>query len=243
MTNLLVKELSIHGISFDKGQLFFRGEKSTYKNISDKLDERINKNTKLLKRLANEIVQGLQNPTEGSSDKKTRRMFIHAIKNIYITFIKCKCSLNAIKAAKDILDSDSGIFSSRFMSKVIDFNLGIQWLLHLIHRDAYAIHLLYTFSKIIKNKDKVLARGFAGPWGRLDLPMEERVFEWDDIAEETSGRESDKKTQRRYKMGLENMKDNDPNEGYYFREIKNEPYAWGDEDSNPYPHRNLLWSS
>tara|TARA_B100001778_G_scaffold334491_1_gene346135 strand:+ start:26677 stop:27408 length:732 start_codon:yes stop_codon:yes gene_type:complete len=243
LIELLTKELSLHGISFDKGQLFFRGQKSSYQDVANKLDVRIEKNTKLLRRLSTEIITELQNPTAGSADKKTRRMFAHAIKSVYEIFLECKCPLNAIKAAKNIVNADSGLFSSRFMAKVIDFNLGIQWLIHLIRRDMYTIHLLFKFSEKIRSGRQALARGFAGPWGRLDLPMEERVFQWDDIAEETAGREADKMRQRRYRMGLENTKDNWPNEGFYWREIRNEPFAWGDEDSNPYPHRNLLWRS
>jgi hypothetical protein len=73
--------------------------------------------------------------------------------------------------------------------------------------------------------------------------MEERVFEWGDVAEETAGRQADKMNQRRYRMGLENTKDSSPNEGFYWREIRNEPYLFDDEDSNPYPHRNVLWRS
>lgn len=243
MKEFLLKELSLHGISFEKGQLFFRGEIKTYKEIVKVIDTRIDKNTELLRRLSNEAVKELQNPTAGSSDKRTRRMFAHAIKSIYSLFIMGKCPLHFIKAAKNVLNSDSGIFSSRFMAKIIDFNLGIQWLAHLIRRDAYVINLLFNFSECMRCGKQVTARGVAGPWGRADLPTEERVFEWSDVAEETAGRESDKKNQRRYRMGIENTKDNCPNEGFYWREIRNEPFAWGDEDSNPYPHRELLWKS
>lgn len=243
MTDILLKELSLHGISFEKGQLFFRGEKSNYKQIVKYLDSRIDKNTELLRRLSKEIVKELQNPTAGSADKKTRRMFAHAIKCIYSAFVEGRCPLHVIKAIKNIVNADSGLFSSRFMAKIIDFNLGIQWLMHLVRRDAYVINLLFTLSNTIKGLRQVTARGVAGPWSRLDLATEERVFKWDDIEEETLGRQYDKMTQRRYRMGLENIKDNNPNEGFYWREIRNEPFAWGDEDSNPYPHRNLLWRS
>jgi len=110
---------------------------------------------------------------------------------------------------------------------------------------TYIIHLL-KFSKageeaVCKYVVKT-ARGVQGPWGNLDLPMLERQFKWDDVAEETRGRDRDIKRQHRYRMGLENYNnDGRTGEGFYWREIRNEPFSWYDRDSeDPYPSRHTL---
>jgi hypothetical protein len=243
LIEILQKELAVHGISFEEGQVSYRGKPSSVGEIQKNLDDRLAKNKKFLHRICREFYDELKNPTAGDADKQTRRMFVHAIKSVYSIFSESKCPIPLVRAAYDIVNSDSGLFSAKFMSKVIDFHLGLQWLIHLIRRDHYTRHLVGKYLKLIARKRVSMARGFGGPWGRLDLPMEERVFEWSDVAEETAGRTGDKQRQRRYRMGLENTSDNWPNEGFYWREIRNEPFLWGDEDENPYPHRNVLWSS
>lgn len=243
MINLLIKELAINGISFENGMLVYHNERSSFGEVFGLLEERISKNKKLVKKIYKDLLCDLKNPVAGDSDRQVRRMFSHAVLNLYDISIESKCSLEIMKAIRDIVNSDSGKFSSKYMLKMVDFNLGIQWLVHLIRKDMYIRSTMRKYIKNVNRKRRTFAKGFGGPWGRLDLPMEERVFEWDDVAEETSGRESDKMNQERYRMGLDNVKDNYPNEGYYWREIRNEPFSFDDEDSNPYPHRNLLWSS
>lgn len=85
-------------------------------------------------------------------------------------------------------------------------------------------------------------QGISGPFANLDLPMQERVFKWEDVEEETTLRQRDKQLQKRYTMGH----DDEPEgfrEGFYFREIRNEPYLFEDAATeSPYPYRSVLWS-
>ncbi|MFW6173100.1 MAG: hypothetical protein ACOC5T_05090, partial [Elusimicrobiota bacterium] len=76
----------------------------------------------------------------------------------------------------------------------------------------------------------------------LDLPMEERVFKWRDIEDEVRGRERGKEKQRRYRQGFENYNnDGRVGEGYYWREMRNEPYSWYDRGtSSPYKSRATI---
>jgi hypothetical protein len=99
---------------------------------------------------------------------------------------------------------------------------------------------LLFHAQINKNL-KTEAKGVHGPYSNLDLPMEERVFSWSVIDEEVRGRSRDLRTQIRYTKGHTVYNDPMNNNGTYWREIRNEPFLWGKEGENPYPHRNLLW--
>lgn len=109
------------------------------------------------------------------------------------------------------------------------------------------IYIIKKLVKVVHEKslytmDKVSNKGIEGPFAHLDLPMEERVFKWEDVEEETTLRQRDKQLQKRYTMGH----DNEPEafrEGFYFRELRNEPYLFEDAATeSPYPYRSVLWS-
>ncbi len=83
-----------------------------------------------------------------------------------------------------------------------------------------------------------MAAGVAGPGSRLDLPLKERVFEF---GTEVGNRTKAKQKQRRYRKGLENYDSESFAEGHYWRELRNEPFAWSDRNfDDPYPGRNYL---
>ena len=102
--------------------------------------------------------------------------------------------------------------------------------------------LKYAFrgkNKIAEQDIVKLARGISGPWAHLDLPMEERVFDFGD--DEMRGRVKSRQRQRRYRKSMENYHSPGVGEGHYWREIRNEPFSWYDRESeDPYPHRNVL---
>jgi hypothetical protein len=87
-----------------------------------------------------------------------------------------------------------------------------------------------------------------GPYSNLDLPTEERVFRWSDVDEETYARQDMKQKQRRYQMGLEDNQSSDTKVGFYWRELRNEPYPFlsGSEEmgyETSYPYRANLWGN
>ena len=70
--------------------------------------------------------------------------------------------------------------------------------------------------------------------------MEERVYPWDQLDMQQTTKQ--KQHQRRYTQGFRNYNSTDhPFEGYYWRELRNEPFSWDDrESSSPYPSRSTL---
>ena len=172
-------------------------------------------------------------------------IFIHSLQGLkrMIYLYPGLTSFENIDASiSQALNRDINDFSYRTMSKIIEYKLAIEWVGHIISKNLYIKSLIYRYGKSLSNKDIVVAKGVHGPFSNLDLPMGERVFDWSSISDEVYGREKDKQKQNRYTMGLEGYNDPHVNEGFMWREIKNEPFLWGKEGENPYPHRNALWS-
>lgn len=121
---------------------------------------------------------------------------------------------------------------------------------HNIKRIGYIKYLVKTLHTSSGVLEKVAFNGIdinssiQGPYSNLDLPMQERVFEWKDIDEETYARQDMKQKQPRYTSGRENQKPSDTQVGYYLRELRNEPYAfpYGEDEAN-YPYRKVLWGN
>ena len=229
-------------MSVADGKYHMSGKSFSREELFENIRSTTKKRKRLLWTMWHEVAMELtSDATNSSPTDSIRKLFVSSLHDLY-TLSCCfdeldKC--NVVKAIKVSLDKDIESFSSISMSNVIDYALSIEWLNHLIRRDLYTIALITKLSESLQTE----ATGVAGPWSRTDVPMQERVFKWDQVAGETAGRAMDRRNQRRYRQGFEGYKDLWPNEGTYWREIRNEPYKFDDKDSNPYPHRNTLWSS
>jgi len=247
---LLEKELSVHGVSIHPGGII---EISGYDSLPvreaisvfrDKAKGSYGIVSKLWTDLASLLSESSHmnsKPPEGIEN-----IFVYALqglKRMMFLFPGLK-DFDAIeKVLNESLNRDINHFSYKTMSKVIEYKLAIEWVSHLISRNLYISYLMREAHFQRRQKHKTQAAGFQGPGpSNLDMPMKERVFDWSEIDEEVRGRDADIRNQSRYRMGLEGYNDPYVNEGFVWRELKNEPFLWGKEGENPYPHRNALWS-
>lgn len=246
MIDLLEKELMAQGIRpTDGGRCICRGQTLSLAQCEKNLLAALKENKRILLRLWVELSENIGTLGSGESSAMYLSMFVPALQSLYslASMFPQLQNNGVVSALKKSLSADSNSFSRLVMHKVIEFRLAIDWMHHLVRKDLYLVYLIRSYTSAMKNRS-VVARGVAGPWSNVDLPMQERVFEWKDIEEEVAGREQDKRNQPRYRMGLENYGTGDyatPNEGFYWRELRNDPYSFDDDSSNPYPHRNLLW--
>lgn len=242
MLDLLEKELAINGVRILQGGVveidgkinlspreaifhFKRKAKYFYKVVSKIWNDIIP--------IVNTVSINAGEPSEGLRD-----IFVNSLQEMK-RLIRIYPFLENHKmidfAIANALSRDINTFSYRTMSRVIESKLAIDWIGHLVKRNVYICALIgYTYS-IKRQSKKVNAAGVGGPFSNLDLPLKERCFEWSEIDEEVRGRSSDLQNQRRYKMGLEGYHDLWPQEGFVWRELKNEPYLWGKEGESPYP--------
>lgn len=245
MREEIAKELAHHGLTIGDGHIMLQdNSKHNTRDAAKIYKSKAKQSYKIIAKLWMDLAQTLNSRQKLSSDPLDGidDIFIHAITGLK-KLLRLFPSLDnfdfinlSIRAA---LDSDIRTFQYSTMSKVIEYKLAIEWLSHLISKNLYIKSLIY-YSQV-KEQKQVEAKGVHGPYSNLDLPMKERVFEWADIDEEVRGRSRDLRNQRRYKMGLENYNDPLINEGWTWRELRNEPFLWSKQEENPYPHRSLLW--
>ena len=244
MNDLLRKELIAQDVlSSDGNSYHWRGQEVSFDFCKKQIRLSAAKNKKLLLRLWTELAEQLAKRGTGDSCPIARSMFIPAIKSLCVlasNFKKLQEN-GVVDSIKSALNEDSESFSRLVMSKVIEFRLAIEWLHHLVRRDLYLAAILDAYRKSQVHPQPVVASAY-GPWTNVGPRMEDRVFKWSEIEDDVMGREKEKEDQSRYTMGLENYGTGDysPNEGFVWREIRNDPYNFGDEGESPYPSRSTL---
>ena len=112
------------------------------------------------------------------------------------------------------LARDVKYFNKQQVYYVPDLKISIDWISRNISKLLYIANLL-SLASMGKNRVSKLeiktAKGIAGPWSRLNLPMEERVFPF---GFGLRAREKGKQKQRRYTKGLENYNNGEVGEGH-----------------------------
>jgi hypothetical protein len=185
-------------------------------------------------------------------DIRLKKLFVYSLKSLLslaeLTISNCnscpKGMNNVVIVIKIALTKTIYDFSPEIISAIPECLFALDWIFRRCSIISYLSRLLLLSKNpqnLQQNINIKLARGVSGPWANLDIPMLERVFEWKDIAGEVSGRDRDLRKQRRYRMGFENYNDQRIGEGFFWREIKNEPFSWYDRATeDPYPHRSTL---
>jgi len=249
---LLEKELNYYGIKLidnkkcqlidDDGSVKVHGVIKTIRLMS----RYIKQQKKLLLDMWNEVVEILQdqNPSSNIIDDNMTKLFIFSLKDM-TKYLLCFDGAERSKyymSVSQSLSRDIKSFNKSQVYSIPDYKISIDWISRNISRLLYICNLLSFASmgkKRVSQYDLKMAGGIAGPWSRLNLPMEERKFPF---GFGLRSREKGKQKQRRYRKGLENYNnDGRVGEGHYWRELRNEPFDWMDRDfEDPYPSRSML---
>lgn len=249
---LLQKELSYYGIRLindrkceirdDEGKAKTQGIIRSIRELNQSIKKQKNNLLSLWEDVV-DILQ-IQDYKRVPIDNKMIDLFVFSLKDLS-KFLLCFEDLDKSKYQETIdfaLNQDIKSFDKEQIYALPDYKISIDWIHRYISRMLYISNLL-SFAAIgkknISKYDLKLARGIAGPWSNLDLPMLERVFPF---GKEVQKREKAKRKQRRYRKGLENYNnDGRVGEGHYWRELKNEPFSWYDRKTeDPYPHRDMM---
>lgn len=259
---LLKKELAVYGISLtgDDTCTCKDPQSNTLKKyeIDKKIsifDKEIKSNMELFFDVWKHVFSLLNiesQKREKPEDIRLKKLFIYSLKSLLslaeLTVNNCsscpKNMANVVISIKTALTKTIYDFLPETISTIPDCLFALDWIFRRCSTISYLSRLL-LLSKDPKNLQQniniKLARGVSGPWANLDIPMRERVFEWKEIAGEVSGRDKDLRKQRRYRMGFENYNNQKIGEGFFWREIRNEPFSWYDRATeDPYPHRSTL---
>jgi len=248
---LLSKELSYYGIKLidnkkcqlcdDNGDVSVQGVIKTIRLLNN----HAKKQKKLLLELWNELSNTLQGQLGSSEiiDNDMTSLFVFSLKDL-IKYLLCFDGAENSKyytIVSQALSKDINTFSKHQVYSIPDYKISIDWISRNISRLLYITNLLSLASmgkKRVSQLEIKTAKGIAGPWSRLQLPIEERMFPF---GFGLKSREKGKQKQNRYMNGLANYNnDGRVGEGFMWRELRNEPYDWMDRDTeDPYPSRKM----
>ena len=256
--HLLIKELDKYGI-----KILNNSECSCIKDGNENKSTIVTKiqflkkdhirNTKIIKQLLLESVKLLcDNRTLARNNVLSQKLVNISIDSIYgiyhfskvLTFSEDYKDFitkhNICEVLRKSFDKDYLDFSSVVLNCMSNYRIALDWVYRKNTKIEYVASILGLFLQGDDVVDNIVikeARGVQGPWGNLDLPMQERVFNWDEVSGETYGRDKDKRKQQRYLMGYDTYnKAGKVGEGYYWREHRNEPFSWSNRfTDSPYP--------
>ena len=249
---LLEKELNYYGIrlinnkkchiNYDNGDVKVQGVIKTVRLLANHTKQQ----KKILLELWEEIVDILNDQSSSLDiiDDNMMKLFVFSLKDL-VKYLLCFDDMDKSKYYMTIsqaLSKDVKTFNKQQVYSIPDYKISVDWVSRNISRLLYISNLLSLASmgrKKVSQYELKTAAGIAGPWSRLQLPMEERVFPF---GFGLRAREKGKQKQRRYRQGLENYNnDGRVGEGFMWREIRNEPFSWADRKfEDPYPSRTQL---
>ena len=140
--------------------------------------------------------------------------------------------LDEVKVSlRSLFNQDISEISNHLISQFNKLYLSIKLLHRMIMRELYRIKLVVRFKTLNKSAQ------ISGPWANLDLPMKERMWEWDEGEDEYfSLRQKARREQVRYNP--EYTKD-----GFFYvwQDLTRDPYKFEDmKKDSPYKSRLLL---
>lgn len=243
---MLQNEFLFYNVVLDNDlNIIFNGKKYQIKTFVDYIDSQVQDLAERMRFLSREMVDTMMSPYEKciTFDRTFMSVYVKSVRSL-MKFLHKFDPLDETEVKKcfmKIASLDPYRFSKTQVSYFIDCKIlfDISWL--LIQKYLYLDKLSKVAGKgksfinstfIAKTSD---SRGLGGPFGNVDLPIQERVFTWDQIDEEMRGMSRDVRSHPKFRMALENNKDSIPSEGFVWKERNSEPFSWYDrETEDPY---------
>ena len=242
LTDILREELSIHGVNLQEdGQYRCKiGDEITIatsllecsNNISEavnELRESVWDNWKTLAYIAEDILSDSKT-NDGSVDNL---LFLNSIKKSYLLTKRFSDLSEITDLIYNIFDMDIVDIDPSLVHAFNVQYLKVKLIHSLIMSELYKINIIQRYAKLSKQASNHVS----GPWANLDLPMKERVWEWEDGEEEYfDNREKARKEQIRYNPEYNEL-------GFYFvwQDLTRDPYRFEDmKKDSPYKSRHQI---
>lgn len=166
------------------------------------------------------------------------RMSVASLEALYTLASRSPLSSNPVKEALgEFLSSvDVSVIPTPMASELAALLSKISYHEYMVGRLSYKSYLIgLAFPP-------KFASVMDGPYGRLDLPMGDRVIPWRDIEESIEGDSVARKSQFRYKSWEEAYNEPRFRQGFYWRELAQSPYLIDEaKNESPYRYREYLW--
>jgi hypothetical protein len=178
-----------------------------------------------------------KNLTRRTASLGSSRMFLCSVETAVSMAIKTPIADESKRCVQGALDvCDASCASAHHAAEVASLVSKISLQEYMVARLGYK----YFLSACVGGQK--FASTLDGPYGRLDLPMGDRVVPWKDIEESIMGDSDAKKSQLRYKTWTENYNQPGFRQGFYWRDLSAAPYLIDEaKNESPYKYREYLW--
>ncbi len=157
-------------------------------------------------------------------------LFLNSVKKSYL-FSRNFSELEEItEDIKALFHIDAAEVHEKLISRFNAKYLEVRLMHHLIMREIYRSKLISRYAKLHKMAQ------ISGPWANLDLPMKERVWEWEEDEEYFSSRTQARRAQTRYNPEYDAQ-------GYFYvwQDLTRDPYKFEDfKTDSPYKSRHQV---
>lgn len=175
-----------------------------------------------------------------------RRLLSSSMANI-TRKIKSIPALSEINVISSISEANMDTFdrwSDKTAEDMSSICIKIENTEHKIRKTAFIVASILYLNHELKKTAQTNGTSVQGPYSNLDLPVAERWYLWGDVSDEVDGRRDSIRSSRRYQMGLEDADPLSVKEGFYWRELRNDPYKFDTlYPDSPYPYRSALWGN
>ncbi len=159
-------------------------------------------------------------------------LFLNSVKKSFELSCIFSDLIPVSQTIRQLFDTDIASSDNRLILHFNDDYLRIQCLHKMVMIEIYRKQLIHRYMAITKQAQ------ISGPWANLDLPKEERVWEWDEGEDEYfDNRQKSRREQIRYNP------ENQTKSGFYYvwQDLALDPYRFEDmKEDSPYKSRHLL---
>lgn len=230
--------MQVHGIKCDNGRCICSvgDEKVETSSLSECLSKLSDGLSEIKSDLwsnwqkISELAERIYGDKSGNDGSIHNLFFLNSVKKIYLLSKSFTDLSNIHPILYRLFNIDVADVAPELISQFNTLYLKIKLEHILILGEIYKVKLVKKYMQITKT-----AQSVSGPWANLDLPMKERVWEWEGEDEEYfAERTKSKQGQIRYNPEYNKM-------GYYFVWVdqNRDPYTFESNDS-PYQSRNIL---
>lgn len=247
---IVTHDLGRYGVELINGSVFIN--KTSHGKLSDFIKasrQNVDKMVAELRSTWNSIPLFLAEDS-GYISHEGRRILTSSLENLIkkTTNTEVLKKMHVVDSINKASMSSFDMFSDKTAEDIAFICAKIDILEHKVRKTAFIVAGLLHISHALK-KIAVVTQGSGqgsvqGAFSNLDLPMAERWYLWNDVSDEVEGRRDSIRSSRRYQMGLEDADPLSVKEGFYWRELRNEPYKFDVlYPDSPYPYRSAIWGN
>lgn len=176
------------------------------------------------------VAEVILHNTSENSGSLNNLLFLNSVKKSFLLSRVFSDLREITNQLRSLFNIDIAEVHENLIHRFNSLYLRIRLIHYLIMSELYRLNVMHKWSRTTKQAQ------VSGPWANLDLPMQERLWEWDEDEEYFENREKARREQVRY-----NPETNMQGFFYVWQDLSRDPYLFTDmKKDSPYKSRMYL---